>query len=224
MNLHRQVWVWVFSGFFFLLGVHGHAVADVLEDLHVVALFKDRVVVMVEGKGRLLSVGERSPEGVLLVSADSSAAVFEYRGTSLERRLDGRIRAKTQAPATGAQVRVFRNASGMYRTVGSIDGLPVNFLVDTGATTIAMNSAEARRLGIDYRVVGDPTYVTTASKVEQAYTLKLDIVKVGSIALRNVQAVVMDGAFPTEVLLGMSFLGRLEMVNQGHQLLLRKKY
>ena len=87
-----------------------------------------------------------------------------------------------------------------------------------------MNSTQARRLGIDFRVQGEPTYVTTASDVTRAYQLKLDVVKVGAIQLRNVTAVVLDGAQPTEVLLGMSFLGRVAMINESDKLILRRKY
>jgi clan AA aspartic protease (TIGR02281 family) len=54
--------------------------------------------------------------------------------------------------------------------------------------------------------------------------LKLDVVKVGSIQLRNVTAVVMDGAQATDVLLGMSFLGHVELINKGNKLVLRRKY
>lgn len=193
-------------------------------DLHVVALFKDRVVVMIDGKQRLLRSGETSPEGVKLLSADSGVAVFDYRGEMLERRLDGRVRSAVNSAATVDEVQIFRNTNGMYQTVGSINGLPVGFLVDTGASSIAMNSTEARRLGIDYRVVGEPTYVSTASDIKQAFSLKLQVVKVGGIQLQNVDALVMEGTLPTQVLLGMSFLQRLEMVNQGERMILRKKY
>lgn len=195
-----------------------------LKDIHVVALFKDRVMVAIDGKRHLLRSGETSPEGVTLVSADSAGAVFEYRGERLERRLDGRARAPAEKADTREAVQIFRDNGGMFKTVGSINGLPVAFLVDTGATSVAMNAAQARRLGIDFRVEGDSTYVTTASNVTQAYRVMLDRVKVGNIELHNIVAVVIDGPMPQETLLGMSFLGRLELRNQGDHLILRKKY
>ncbi|MDH3871316.1 MAG: TIGR02281 family clan AA aspartic protease, partial [Gammaproteobacteria bacterium] len=97
-------------------------------------------------------------------------------------------------------------------------------LVDTGATQIAMNDAQARRLGIDYRVTGEPTAITTASRVERAWAVMLDSVKVGDINLRNVSAIVLEGPQPDQVLLGMSFLGRLEIRNDGQLMTLRRKY
>jgi aspartyl protease family protein len=196
------------------------------KDIHVVALFRDRAMVEIDGKRHLLRSGETSPEGVTLVSADSDGAVFKHQGRTLRRSLDGRARAPVSAPRAGAgeEVRVYRDTDGMFTTTGSINGLPVGFLVDTGASSVAMNAGEARRLGIDFRVDGESTYVSTASGVARAYSVRLDRVKVGSIELRNVEAVVVDGSSPTEVLLGMSFLQRLELLNQGDHLTLRKKY
>ena len=195
-----------------------------IKDIHVVALFKDRVVVMIDGKRRILSSGEASPEGVRLISADSAGAVFEYQGERLERQLDGRVRAAVKQRDTGEDVLIYRDSTGMFKTVGSINGLPVKFLVDTGASSVAMNSAQARRLGIDYHVEGDLIYVSTASDVVPAYRVKLNIVKVGSIQLRNVSGVVIESAQPADVLLGMTYLSRVEMINQGNRLILRRKY
>lgn len=193
-------------------------------DIHVVALFKDRAMIVVDGKQQILRVGESSPEGVTLVSADSGVAVFEYQGKKLERRLDGRTKAPAAKVTQGETVQIYRDTRNMFRTVGSINGMPVGLLVDTGASSVAMNSAQARRLGIDFRVQGNSTYVTTASQVVQAFYLTLERVKVGSIELRNVEGIVIDGPQPEEVLLGMSFLGRLDMSNEGGRMLLRKKY
>lgn len=198
--------------------------AGTLNDIHVVALFKGKAMVVIDGKRQMLRVGQTSPQGVTLVSADSEAAVFEYEGDQLVRRLDNRARAPSGNAVPGEEVQVYRDRHGMFRTAGSINGLPVSFLVDTGASAIAMNSLQARRLGIDYRVDGDSTYVTTASHVVQAYRLMLDRVKVGAIELHNVACVVIDGPQPDEVLLGMTFLGRLELRNESNRLVLRRKF
>ena len=202
----------------------GGAAGENMRDLHVVGLFKDRALVVVDGVRHLLTVGETSPEGVRLISADSAGAVFEYQGRTLERRLDGRSRAPVSGPSALQEFHIYRDPRGMFRTVGSINGLPVSFLVDTGASAIAMNAALARRLGIDYLVEGNSTFVTTASDVIRAFKVKLDVVKAGAIELRNVDALVMEGEQPDEALLGMSFLGRLEMINEGNELILRRKY
>jgi aspartyl protease family protein len=192
-------------------------------DVRVVGLFSGRAVVQVDGRQHVLKAGQISPEGVKLVAADSESAVLEIDGREIEARLDGRVTARRRT-ATVKEVQVWRNTQGMYTTVGSINGLPVSFLVDTGATRVAMNADQARRLGIDYRVSGTPAQVTTASGVERAWGVMLDTVKVGDLELRNVGAVVLEGPQPQQTLLGMSYLGRLEMTNAGRLMTLRKKY
>jgi aspartyl protease family protein len=89
---------------------------------------------------------------------------------------------------------------------------------------VALNADEARRLGIDFRVSGTPTSVGTASGVVRAWAVTLDTVKVGSLELHNIGAVVLEGSSPQHALLGMTYLGRLEIDNDGRLMTLRKKY
>lgn len=192
-------------------------------DVRVVGLFKERAVLTIDGRQRMLRIGQSSPEGVRLISADSESAVLEIDGRQIRTSLDGRVSASKKTRSR-SEVQIRRDQTGMYSTVGSINGLPVNFLVDTGATQIAMNAAHARRLGIDYRVVGKPTAVTTASRVERAWSVVLDTVKVGDIELRNIDGVVLEGGQPDTILLGMSFLGQLQISNEGQLMTLRQKF
>jgi aspartyl protease family protein len=192
-------------------------------DVRVVGLFSGRAVLLVDGQQRLLKPGQTSPEGVQLISATSEEAVLLIDGQEVTARLDGRVSARKRTPEIN-EVQVWRDTAGMYTTVGSINGLPVTFLVDTGATAVAMNANQAKRLGIDYRVIGRQSGVTTASGVERAWAVTLDTVKVGDLELHNVGAVVLEGAHPSTTLLGMTFLGRLEINNDGRLMTLRKKY
>ena len=192
-------------------------------DVRVVGLFSGRAVLLVDGQQRLLKPGQTSPEGVTLISATSEEAVLLIDGQETTARLDGRVSARKRTPEV-KEVQVWRDTAGMYTTVGSINGLPVSFLVDTGATTVAMNANQARRLGIDYRVIGRQSGVTTASGVARAWMVTLNTVKVGDLELHNVAAVVLEGAYPATTLLGMSYLGRLEINNDGRLMTLRKKY
>lgn len=196
----------------------------VAQDVLVLALFKNKAVLRIDGVQRTLRVGEASPEGVRLISADSAQAELEINGKRSTHVLGSHTSYATIGPATRSMVQIWRNTGGMYTTGGSINGMPVMFLVDTGASVIAMNSQDARRFGIDYRRAGTAGTVSTASGVERAYQVSLDSVKVGDILLRNVEAVVLEGPYPPIVLLGMSFLGRVEMENQGSVLVLRRKY
>lgn len=192
-------------------------------DIEVLAQFRDQVVIRVDGQRYKLKPGDSTPNGIRLVGSDAKGALLEVEGKQRHYPFGAKIRSSYKQ-AEYPEVQIFRDRHGMFLTVGSINGLPINFLVDTGATNIAISSVQARRLGIDYRVVGEAAQVMTASRVEQAYRVMLDRVQVGDIQLRQVQAVVMEGAMPDVPLLGMSFLGRLEMQNDGQRLVLRKKY
>jgi aspartyl protease family protein len=197
--------------------------AGAVEKISVKGLFKDKAILVIDGRQRLLRAGETSPEGVKLVSASSREAVIEIDGVQSTRSLGTNI-GSGFAPPQSPAVKIWPTADNMYPVVGSINGYPVNFLVDTGATTIAMNSREARRLGIDFAVVGDATVSQTASGLVKAWVVNLQRVRVGDIELKDVRAAVLEGDFPTNVLLGMSFLGRLDIRREQGVLELRKKY
>ena len=198
--------------------------AGAVEKIQIMGLFKDKAVVSVNGKQRVLKKGRPSPEGITLISADSKQAVLEIDGKQKSYTLGSHIGGSYAPPKDFPKVSIWPTSAGMYNVVGSINGYPVNFLVDTGATLIAMNKREAKRLGIDYLVVGEPGFSSTASGVVRTYYVLLDKVRVGDIELKNIRAGVIDADFPTEVLLGMSFLGRLDMQRQGRMLELRKKF
>ena len=197
--------------------------AGAVESVQVLALFSGKAMVSIDGKQRMLSQDQRSPEGVLLVSANSREAVLEIDGVQQSYQLGQQINTRYQA-TTEVEAKIWLNGGDRYTTVGSINGRTVNFLVDTGATHVAMSSVEAKRLGIPYRLKGNRTRVGTASGSAEAYDIKLDRVKVGDIQLQNVGAMVIVGNSPYQVLLGMSFLGRVKMEDRGEFMVLKKKY
>ncbi len=191
-------------------------------DMEVVGLFKNAAVLNISGNERLLKVGQLSPEGVLLVSADSKEAVIEISGKKMHLTLSSRISAEFKTPAS-VTVSIMLNSAGQYRTTGSINGRPVSFLVDTGATIVAINSITAKSLGIDSSR-GRVLRATTASGVVESAEVFLDIVKVGGIKIRNVQAAVIPGSFPLDILLGMSFLRNVEIRENAGTMQLTTKY
>lgn len=193
------------------------------ERIDVVGLFKGKALVTIDGQQRLLRAGETSPEGVKLLSASSKQAVLEIDGEQRTFGLDQGIGSSFQGPEQPS-VRIWPTPDRMYLSVGSINGFPVDFVVDTGATLISMNSNEARRLGIDYRMVGEKGMSSTASGMSKIYIVQLDRVRLGEIELRNVKGAVHEGNYPSVVLLGMSFLSRLEMRHEGEMLELRRKF
>jgi aspartyl protease family protein len=199
------------------------AAAAAVEKISVEALFSGQAMVNVDGKRRLLKLNKPSPEGLVLISANSREAVIEVDGERRSYRLGGHVSTRYSDPEQ-VSAKIWRDLSGAYTTVGSINGRTVNFLVDTGATAIAMSTADARRLGVAYKLEGNPIDVNTANGRAPAYEVELDRVQVGDIVLRNVRAFVIKNADPGHILLGMSYLNKVKMENQGSVLLLKRKY
>jgi len=196
---------------------------SIATDISLYALFKDKAILQVDGTRRVLTVGTESPEGVKLVSTDTQAevAVVEMKGKRETLRL-GVVVSAFQTVARES-VTLYADSSGFFHAEGSINGVAMTFLVDTGANTIAINSATAKRAGIDF-TKGRAATARTASGYTRMYGLKLDNVKIGDIVLRNVEAGVIDGPQPEVPLLGMSFLSALEMRREGNKMELTRRY
>jgi aspartyl protease family protein len=183
-------------------------------DIEVKGLFKDAAILVIDGRQRLLRAGQESPEGVRLVSADSTGAVIEVAGEQRPLAL-GRSISGAFAPPARRTVRLWPTPNAMYIASGSINGRAMEFVVDTGATLVSINAGQARRLGIDFRVTGEPAVSQTAAGPARVYLVRFDRVRLGDIELRNVGGAVHDGDFPEVALLGMSFLGQLDLRREG---------
>lgn len=176
--------------------------------VQVVGLFPGAAVLNVDSQRKLVRAGQTGPGGVQVISADGKGAVLRVEGVERHYPLSRELSAGYAAPER-KQLSIAKGQGGHYWIAGSINGQPVQFLVDTGATSVAINENQARRLGIDYRVTGRQVVVGTASGTAKAWQVHLNSVKVGAIDVMGVEAVVVEGSSPTEALLGMSFLGRV---------------
>ncbi len=111
-----------------------------------------------------------------------------------------------------------RNRAGHYVADGEINGRSVTFLLDTGATWVALPTQLARELGLKR---GAAVTLQTANGTSTGYQTRLDSVRLGPIAMRDVGALITDGMDAGTVLLGMNFLKRLEFTQRGGELVLR---
>lgn len=191
--------------------------------ISVVGLFKNVVVIDVDGKRELLRAGQRSKQGILLLHADSRAALVEVHGREVTLTLSQRIDTRF-APVKSETVSIPMNNAGQYQGAGTINGQPVSFLIDTGASIVAMNSGDATRLGIDYAGQGRARHVTTAGGVVKSWAINLDSIQVGGIRVDNVPAAVLKGAYPKQILLGMTFLRNVDMKQSAGVMVLKSKY
>jgi aspartyl protease family protein len=216
-------------------------------DVNVVGLFPNKAVVQIEGGAlRTLSVGQKTRDAIILLSVERDGATFDIQGRRVALAL-GHARTQTSpaaaaqtSPAAAAQTSSAAAAQtspaaaanyAMVRTDewgnlvadGQVNGMPVRFAVDTGATFITLPAREASRLGLDYHN-GQKTVMKTANGDVFAYRLKLDTVRVGDVAVDNVDAVIMEGNGLPIALLGMSFLNRMDIRREGAIMTLTKRY
>lgn len=198
------------------------SVSYAVEKVEVEGLFFNKAVLMIDGNRHILAVGEVSPEGVKVISADSRGAILEVNG--VERQYDlGNTVSTSFAKRKNQKETIYVNSAGMYLTFGSINGRSVRFLVDTGASAIAMNTEQAKQLGIRYDKIGVPAGVSTASGFEKAYRVRLKSVSVGKITQTNVEALVIDGNHPGPILLGMTFLSQLNVEHDSNAMTLTQQ-
>jgi aspartyl protease family protein len=196
--------------------------AQAVDKVQVLALFLGKAMLVIDGKQRLLKAGNSSPEGIQLLSASPREAVVIWNGEQRTLKPGGGIRTNYAKPRQ-REVRIVRDNNGSYTTSGSINGRAVDFLVDTGASGVAMSSAQADALNIPYELTGRPVNVGTAGGTSRGYQVVLDRVRVGEVELRRVEGVVIEAQTKHRVLLGMSFLRRLEMRQQDNVMLLRQR-
>jgi len=192
-------------------------------DVTVVGLFSGKAVVTVNrGAPRTLSVGDQTPEGVRLLSADSKQAVLEIEGrkTTLEM---GQHFETAEQTGSRTSVTLAPDARGHFVVDGQVNGATVRFLVDTGATFVSLPASEAARLGIDLR--GARRGVSqTANGPVTVYRTTLESVSIGGVTIYNVEAAIHESRGLDVALLGMSFLNRTEMRRDGGSLTLTKRF
>ena len=188
----------------------------------VVGLFPGKAVVVIDNAApRTMSLGQKSAEGVTLISTASASATFEIEGKRQVLEM-GQHFASPSAGGSGQSVNLAADERGHYVTLGSVNGGSVRFLVDTGASLVALPAADARRLGINYKQ-GKQSFASTAGGVTPVYVVKLDTIRIGDITIHQVDAVVIENGLDL-ALLGMTFLNRTEMKREGMIMTLTKRF
>ena len=203
-----------------LCGIAGFAQAA---DVSVVGVFPGRgAVLVVDSVGpQSVKIGQKLG-GVSVVSVDKAGAVVEEGGRRRTIALGQHV-AGAPGPSQAAQVTLTADSSGHFLSEGSINGATIRFLVDTGATVVAIPGKDARQMGINFSK-GERGTAMTANGPVRTFHIKLDSVKLGAIELLNVDAMVIDSGGLTQPLLGMSFLSRLEMRREGDSMTLKRRF
>ncbi len=188
----------------------------------VVALFSGKAFMQINGEQKLMKKGDTFAD-VTLISATGRGAVVQLKdGKQLSLGINQSIQHGFKK-ASNNKLTVYADRAGMFKLNGKINGSSTSFLLDTGATYIALSQAQADNLGIRYEN-SPKSLVQTASEVVPVWNIKLDSVKVGGISVPNVEAVVLQGTSPQTALLGMSFLQHIKLQRDGAAMVLEQKY
>ncbi len=184
----------------------------------------DKALLVIDGQSRMLAVGA-SAQGVTLRSLKDGVAEVDAAGQRLSLRLGGAPArlgpAGADATPAPSEIILPMGPGGHFSGQGTINGKAVQFLVDTGATMIALSQAEANRIGLDWRG-GKPGLTHTANGAVPVLLVNLSSVRLGGVEIANVAAVVLPSDMPM-VLLGNSFLGRFTMRRDADVMRLAKK-
>ena len=212
----------IFLGFgvAFLLGSVAHA-----ESVALAGMLGSQALLVIDGTApKTVAVGQ-THLGVKVVSTTADEAVVEQAGKRRTLRV-GEAPVNMGGSASGGgkgnRIVLMAGNGGHFMTVGQINGKAVQFMVDTGATSVAMGAQDAERVGINYKT-GQPVNVATANGNAQGYRVKLASVRVGDVEVFEVDAVVTPQAMPF-MLLGNSFLTRFAMTRENDQMTLVKRY
>lgn len=163
---------------------------------------------------RPMWVGDTSQEGVTLQSVTDDAALID---------INGKLWTLKTGQGTYSQTTLRADPHGQFFLTAQVNGTPLPAIIDTGATSVSMNSEDAYRLGIDY-MRGQRIVARTASGSSVAYLVTFTSVRVGEIVLNNVLGSVIEVGkkeLPV-VLIGMSFLSNVDMRRSGNTMLLQR--
>ena len=183
-------------------------------------LFNNAALLIIDGQQVMLKKG-KTKSGVTLIDANSREAVLEINGQRQRVGLSKQVGGSYQK-VNKRVVRIASQEGGHHIAAGEINGRKVEFVVDTGATLIALNNSTAKRLGIDINS-GKKGYTNTANGIKEVRLMNLHKVTLGSITHYNVPASVsLDDSLPV-ILLGNSFLSRNNMRIENGVLILESK-
>lgn len=180
-----------------------------------------KALLVIDGTPRTVAVGATA-DGVRLVSLADGRAVVDIGGRRQTLVLGGSQVMVGSPGKGGGRIVLSAGDGGHYVTSGQINGTTVQFMVDTGATAVAMTVAEANRIGLNYQQ-GQRVMLSTANGNVPAHRVRLNSIRIGDVEVSGVEAVVAPRDMPY-VLLGNSFLSRFQMKTENNVLTLERQF
>jgi len=160
-------------------------------------------------------------QGVKVLAVAKEEATIEVQGARRVLRLGQSPVSVGNRGGSGKRVVLMADSRGHFVNSGTINGRVMQYMVDTGASTVAIGRADADRMGLNYKN-GQPVRMSTANGVAQGWRMKLDSVRVGDVEVFGVEAVITPQPMPY-VLLGNSFLTEFQMTRTNDQMVLEKR-
>lgn len=186
------------------------------------SLGKDTALLVIEGQVRSVRVGQ-SVHGVRLLDLADGTATVEVDGQRQTLGLVGTPVAQGVGTSrNGARITLMSDRGGHFLAQGSIAGHSVQFLVDTGATAVAIGQRDAQRMGLRY-LEGRRIQTQTANGTAPAWLITVDRVRIADVEVSGVAATVVSADMPF-VLLGNSFLSRFQMKRENDTMVLEKRF
>lgn len=182
-----------------------------------------RALLVVNGGAPRAVAPGGSWQGVKVIATQGEQAVVEIEGQQMTLRVGeapGKVQGSAPA-ASGRSLVLTADARGHFFTDGAINGRPIRFMVDTGASYVSLSESMAQNLGLDYKNAQRVNMATAGGNAE-GWMMKLNQVRVSGVAVYNIDAVITPAAMPA-ALLGNSFLNHFSMERNGSRMELTKR-
>lgn len=181
----------------------------------------DRALLVIDGRAQVMGAGSVAG-GVRVLRVSASAVDYEVDGVRLRLSpgASGPVVLGEGVSGGSASLVLRAGADQLYHVDCKVNGRATAGVVDSGASQVSMSLARAAALGIDYSR-GRPTSIQTANGSVRGWAIRLERLAVGSLELRDVDAVVLDADLP-HLLVGNSFLRRFRVTSQDGQITLAR--
>ena len=160
-------------------------------------------------------------QGVKVIAVAKDEATVEIQGARRTLRLGEAPVSVGGRSGSGKRIQLVADGRGHFVNSGTINGQVMQYMVDTGASTVAIGRPDAERMGLNYQS-GQPVRVNTANGVAQGWRMKLDSIRIGDVEVFGVEAIITSQPMPY-VLLGNSFLNEFQMTRTNDQMVLEKR-
>lgn len=162
-------------------------------------------------------------QGVKVIAITKEEATVEVKGARRTLRLgEAPVSVGGRSGASGKRITLIADSRGHFVNSGTINGQVMQYMVDTGASTVAIGRSDADRMGLKYQN-GQPVRMGTANGIAQGWRIKLDSVRIGDVEVFGVEATITSQPMPY-VLLGNSFLNEFQMTRTNDQMVLEKRH